>query len=90
MIDLTKDFENVCNAKYNIGVCSHCEDGSYGYAEYQYENYLSNLKHNIDGKDWVLFVNNQIEANGNSFSSLLEEEIKSWDYNNSYRFEIEE
>ena len=89
MKDLTKDFERLCNARREVAIFSGCEDGSAECAEYQYETQLANFKHNIEGKNWVL-TNGNLITSGNSYTSLLEEEIKKWDYRNSYNFEVEE
>ena len=89
MIDLTKDFERLCKARKEVAIFSSCEDGSAECAEYQYETQLANFKHNIEGKDWKLSYG-ILTFKGNSYTSLLDEEIKDYDYRADYKFEVEE
>lgn len=88
MQDFTKEFIKVCDAKRDIYVFSGCTDGSEDCAKYTYENRLANFKHLIEGKDWELSYGN-LTFKGNSYTSLLDEEIKDYDYRADYKFEVE-
>lgn len=87
MNDYTKEFLTVCDDARRVSIYSDCTDGSAECAEYAYESSLANLKHLIEGKDWVL-TNGNLIVEGNSYTSLLDEEIKDYDRGADYKFEV--
>ena len=87
MNDYTKEFLTVCDDARRVSIYSDCTDGSAECAEYAYENSLANLKHLIEGKDWKLSYGN-LTVKGNSYTSLLDEEIKDYDRGADYKFEV--
>lgn len=90
MNDCTKDFIGVCVAKRNAESYIDCTDGSYEMMVYNYRDELANFKHLIEGKSWILTYKN-IEIKGNSFTTILNDEIEHYRFGTSdnYKFEVE-
>lgn len=77
MRNCTKDFIGVCVAKVNADIYTGCTDGSYEMMDYSYCEELANLKHSIEGKNWVLNYKG-VEYKGNSFDDTLRDIISNY------------
>lgn len=92
MRNCTKDFIGVCVAKVNADIYTGCTDGSYEMMDYSYCEELENLKHSIEGKNWVLNYKG-VEYKGNSFDNTLRNIISNYsigDVSEGCRLEVEE
>lgn len=92
MKNCTKDLIGVCVAKINADMYADCHDGSYEMMEYSYREELANLKHSIEGKNWVLNYKG-VEYKGYSFDDTLKNIISNYrigDVSEGFRLEVEE